>query len=76
MSDDQSAPEAPNEEAMLAELQRQMAAIMQRKSAAIAVATAQAVTNSAVPLAEGEWEYTVKVGDILRFPASVHKVDK
>lgn len=61
----------------IAALQHEIDAAHARKSAKSAVNRAQAVVHKSVPLdtESGEWEYTVRNGDVLRFPGGVHKVD-
>lgn len=55
--------------------QDRLDALRQQEAMAHAVDQMQSAVHKDVPLEAGEWQYTVKVGDVLRFPASVRKVE-
>lgn len=75
-ADDAGADERSEDE-IIAEAQKRIAEASARKSANAAKSAAQSVVHKSTPLDsnQGEWEYTVRSGDVLRFPGNVHKVD-
>lgn len=79
MQDENSAPVASPHGASLsdqiAQAKAAMDALLQQQAAEAAKSQQQSVYNAGDAFNDGEWEYTVKVGDKLRFPSSVRKLN-